>query len=38
MDLLLKDERPWDAVILDAKAYNESEETKQQISKVYMKQ
>lgn len=26
MDLLLKDERPWDAVILDAKAYNESEE------------
>lgn len=25
MDLLLKDERPWDAVILDAKAYNESE-------------
>lgn len=25
MDLLLKDERPWDAVILDAKAFNESE-------------
>lgn len=25
MDLLLKDERPWDAIILDAKAFNESE-------------
>ena len=25
MDLLLKDERPWDAVILDAKAYDKSE-------------
>lgn len=25
MNLLMKDERPWDAVILDAKAFNESE-------------
>ena len=26
IELLLQDERPWDAVILDAKAFNESEE------------
>ena len=35
MDLLLKDERPWDAVILDAKAYNESENETANLKGLY---
>jgi hypothetical protein len=35
MDLLLKDERPWDAVILDAKAYNESENETANLTGLY---
>lgn len=35
MDLLLKDERPWDAVILDAKAFNESEDETANLKGLY---
>lgn len=35
MDLLLKDERPWDAVILDAKAYNETENETANLKGLY---
>ena len=35
MDLLLQDERPWDAVILDAKAYNESENETANLKGLY---
>ena len=35
MDILLKDERPWDAVILDAKAYNESENETANLKGLY---
>lgn len=35
MDLLLKDERPWDAVILDAKAFNESENETANLKGLY---
>lgn len=35
MDLLLKDERSWDAVILDAKAYNESENETANLKGLY---
>jgi hypothetical protein len=35
MDRLLKDERPWDAVILDAKAYNESENETANLKGLY---
>lgn len=35
MDLLLKDERPWDAIILDAKAFNESENETANLKGLY---
>ena len=35
MDLLLQDERPWDAVILDAKAYNKSENETANLKGLY---
>lgn len=35
MELLIKDERPWDAVILDAKAYNESENETANLKGLY---
>ena len=35
MELLLKDERPWDAVILDAKAFNESENETANLKGLY---
>ena len=35
MDLLLKDERPWDAVILDAKAFNENENETANLKGLY---
>jgi len=35
MNMLLKDERPWDAVILDAKAFNESEDETASLRGLY---
>lgn len=35
MALLLKDERPWDAVILDAKAYNKTENEEPNLTGLY---
>lgn len=35
MELLIKDERPWDAIILDAKAFNESENETANLKGLY---